>query len=122
MCIHVSSYICFYLQGQAAADKEVAGGETERIQGGCTKASTLLVLIILPLLFNAQNLKQLKEFADQLTNEGNHYGASLYYQKAIEVDSTDIHLLYKYAHSLKNYNNKILFLKTLGRTYKIILL
>ena len=68
---------------------------------------TLLILIVIPLLFNAQNLKQLKEFADQLTNEGNHYGASLYYQKAIEVDSTDIHLLYKYAHSLKNYNNYV---------------
>ena len=68
---------------------------------------TLLILIVLPLLFNAQNLKQLKEFADQLTNEENHYGASLYYQKAIEVDSTDIHLLYKYAHSLKNYNNYV---------------
>ena len=65
----------------------------------------LILLFAFPLLYNAQNLKQLTEFADQLSNEGNHFGASLYYKQALNIDSTDIHLLYKYAHSLKNYNN-----------------
>ena len=65
----------------------------------------LLFLFIFPVMYNAQSTKQLTEFADQLTKEGNHYGASIYYKKAIELDSTDIHLLNKYAHSLKGYNN-----------------
>ncbi len=67
----------------------------------------LIFLFAFPLLYNAQNLKQLTEFADQLSNEGNHFGASLYYKQALDIDSADIHLLYKYAHSLKNYNNYV---------------
>jgi len=67
----------------------------------------LILLFAFPLLYNAQNLKQLTEFADQLSNEGNHFGASLYYKQALDIDSADIHLLYKYAHSLKNYNNYV---------------
>ena len=52
-----------------------------------------------------QNQKQIIKYADQLFNEGNFYGSSIYFKKAIELDSSDIHTLYKYASSLKNYNN-----------------
>jgi len=43
----------------------------------------LIFLFAFPLLYNAQNLKQLTEFADQLSNESNHFGASLYYKQAL---------------------------------------
>ena len=71
------------------------------------KIKNILFLFVFHMLCNGQSIKQLTEFADQLTKEGNHYGASIYYKKAIELDSTDIHIVYKYAHSLKNYNNYV---------------
>ncbi len=53
----------------------------------------------------AQSQKQLIKWADENAKLGDYYGASIYYKKAMEMDSADIHLLYKYATSLRKYNN-----------------
>lgn len=54
---------------------------------------------------NAQTLPQLIKFADENAQVGDYYGASIYYQKALRIDSTDIELLWKYAECLRLYNN-----------------
>jgi tetratricopeptide (TPR) repeat protein len=66
---------------------------------------TLLIFIFITNLIFSQSTKQFIKYADELNNEGNYYGASIYYKKALAIDSSDIDLTYKYAHSLKNYNN-----------------
>lgn len=72
-----------------------------------TLSSILIVLVILLTQFVAmgQNSKQLIQYADENFELGDYYGASLYYQKAMKLDSANIHLLYKYATSLRKYNN-----------------
>lgn len=52
-----------------------------------------------------QTLQQLVKFADENTRYGDYYGASIYYKKALKIDSTDIELLWKYAECLRLYNN-----------------
>lgn len=52
-----------------------------------------------------QSIKKHVEIGDQYFEEGDYYGASLEYAKAVEIDSIDIHLLFKYAESLRMYNN-----------------
>lgn len=66
---------------------------------------SLLFFIFITNLIFSQSTKQFIKYADQLNKDGNYYGASIYYKKALIIDSTDIDLTYKYAHSLKNYNN-----------------
>lgn len=70
-----------------------------------TAALSIFFYLFIPLCSNGQNSKQLIDYADENFKLGDYYGASLYYQKAMETDSTDIHLLYKYASSLRLYNN-----------------
>lgn len=53
----------------------------------------------------SQTSKQLIQYADENFELGDYYGASIYYKKAMSIDSADIHLLYKYATSLRKYNN-----------------
>jgi hypothetical protein len=53
----------------------------------------------------AQNQKQLIKYADENFALGDFYGAAIYYEKALKIDSIDIHLLYKYATALRKYNN-----------------
>lgn len=53
----------------------------------------------------AQTKKQYMQFADENYEEGDYYGASIYYAKAMEIDSIDIHLIFKYAEALRKYNN-----------------
>ena len=53
----------------------------------------------------SQSTKQFIKYGDQLYSQGNYYGAAIYYNKALNNDSSSIDLLYKYANSLKNYNN-----------------
>ncbi len=66
-------------------------------------------LLLLGLLFVTnmftQSQKQLIQYADENFEKGDYYGASLYYEKALKIDSVNIHLLYKYATSLRKYNN-----------------
>lgn len=65
----------------------------------------ILILLITPCLLFAQTQKQLINYADQNAKSGDFYGASIYYKKALDIDSSDIDLLYKYANSLRLYNN-----------------
>ena len=60
------------------------------------------LIIISYQLINAQSIRQFTDFGDELYDEGNYYGASIYFKKALDLDSSDINLLYKYANSLKN--------------------
>lgn len=52
----------------------------------------------------AQHAKKLEGAGDQLFAKADYYGASVYYRKAMDHDSTDFGLLYKYAESLRNFN------------------
>ncbi|MDC3336637.1 DUF1573 domain-containing protein [Flavobacteriales bacterium] len=63
------------------------------------------ILILSSSLSEAQSLKKLIEIGDQYNEDGDYYGASLEYAKAVAIDSIDIHLLFKYAESLRKYNN-----------------
>ncbi|MCB9197348.1 MAG: DUF1573 domain-containing protein [Flavobacteriales bacterium] len=67
----------------------------------------IFILTFLPIYCLGQSSKQLIQYADENFSLGDFYGASLYYEKAMKLDSADIHLLYKYATSLRKYNNYI---------------
>lgn len=69
------------------------------------KTTFYLILFLLPFSLLSQNAKQLIQFADENFELGDFYGASIYYKKAMDLDSADIDLLYKYATSLRKYNN-----------------
>jgi hypothetical protein len=65
----------------------------------------LLIILLFPLLCFGQSQKQLIKYADENASLGDFYGASIYYKQALRLDSSNIHLLYKYAESLRKYNN-----------------
>ncbi len=67
----------------------------------------IILYLLLPLSIISQSNKQQVKYANQLVKEGNHYGASIYYKKALNIDSADIDLIYTYDHRIKNYNNYI---------------
>ena len=71
----------------------------------------LLGILFLLILFSfgaqAQNFKTLVKWADQSAEEGDYYGASLYYERAMMMDSTDLELLWKVAESFRKYNNYV---------------
>jgi len=67
------------------------------------KLFIFILLFSLPAL--AQTQKQLITYADNNFDLGDYYGASLYYKQAMNNDSSDIHLTYKYATALRKYNN-----------------
>jgi len=76
------------------------------------KIKPCLYVIVLTLILStfhfslqAQNQKQLVKTGDQLYNEGDFYGASLWYQQALEIDSTYLAIVFKYAESLRLYND-----------------
>ena len=69
---------------------------------------SIILLGFMFLIFgsiHSQSQKQLIQYADENFELGDFYGASIYYQKAMKMDSANIHLLYKYATSLRYYNN-----------------
>ena len=66
--------------------------------------SLILFIILFSFASEAQTYKQLVKFADENYNAGDYYGASIYYRKAMDIDSLDIHLLWKYAECLRLYN------------------
>ncbi len=53
----------------------------------------------------SQTKNQLITFADEQVAEGDYYGAINYYQKAMNIDSIDIDVLFKYAEALRLYKN-----------------
>ena len=68
----------------------------------------LLVGIVIALVVTStysQSVKKYTEIGDKYMESGDYYGASLEYAKAVAIDSVDIHLLYKYAEALRQYNN-----------------
>ncbi len=77
----------------------------ERLNQVILKKAIYLILFFLPFATIAQNAKQFIEYADENFELGDYYGASLYYKKAMDLDSVNIHLLYKYATALRMYNN-----------------
>jgi tetratricopeptide (TPR) repeat protein len=64
-----------------------------------------VLLVVCSLNSFSQNKKQYLEFADENFADGDYYGASIYYEKAMQIDSIDIELLFKYAQALRLYNN-----------------
>lgn len=56
-------------------------------------------------LANAQNSKKLIKHGDQAIAEGDYYGAVLYFRKAMEIDSSNLGINYKYADALRLYND-----------------
>lgn len=66
----------------------------------------------------AQSPKQLMAWADESFADGDYYGASLYYEQAMGMDSTNIELLWKYAESLRLYNNYAKAVYYYGKVYK----
>lgn len=68
----------------------------------------ILVLFYIIFSFGAvlgQSQKQLEDYADVNFDAGDYYGASLYYKQALNLDSSKIDILYKYATSLRLYNS-----------------
>jgi tetratricopeptide (TPR) repeat protein len=58
------------------------------------------------LSLNAQNQKQMVKNGDKLIEEYNdYYGASLWYKKALDIDSTYLDIVFKYAEALRGYND-----------------
>ena len=59
---------------------------------------TILTIISFLICFSAgaQSLKKLIEIGDQYEAEGDYYSAQLEYEKAVLIDSVDIHLLFLY--------------------------
>lgn len=68
-----------------------------------------VLLVILLLGFaaqaNSQSSSQLIKWGEESCTDGDYYGASLYYERAMAMDSLDLNLLWKYAESLRLYNN-----------------
>lgn len=52
-----------------------------------------------------QNTQQILDFGDKLFDQGDYFGSINIYKKAIDVDSSDAEVLYKYALNLKMLNN-----------------
>lgn len=68
------------------------------------KLSLLLLLLWLLQYANAQTQKQWLKHADKSFEEKDFYGASLYYRKAMLVDSSNLYVVHRYAESLRLYN------------------
>ena len=56
---------------------------------------------------HAQNSKKLIKHGDQAISEGDFYGAVLYFRKAMEIDSSNLGVNYKYADALRLYNDYV---------------
>lgn len=69
------------------------------------KGIFILVFASASLFSAAQNYKQLVKFADKNYEAGDYYSASLYYRQALNIDSLDINIVWKYAECLRLYND-----------------
>jgi len=71
-------------------------------------SKTLLISAVFALaaisLF-AQNQKELEKWGDMAAEINDHYGAALYYKKALDIDSAQSKLTWKYAEALRGYND-----------------
>lgn len=69
-----------------------------------------ITLIIFGIVFTTQNIhaqkqRDLIQFADEMYADKDYYGASIYYRRALNMDSTSLELNYKYAESLRAFND-----------------
>jgi len=80
---------------------------------------TILTIISFLICFSvgAQSLKKLIEIGDQYEAEGDYYSAQLEYEKAVLIDSVDIHLLFKYAEVLRKCNDHVKAEKYYSKIY-----
>lgn len=62
-------------------------------------------IVLVSVIGYSQSYKQLIDYADINANAGDFYGASIYYKKALDIDSSKIEVLYKFAEALRKYNN-----------------
>lgn len=68
------------------------------------KAILFLMLLVCGGMVHAQKLNDYLKYGDESFDEGDYYGASLYYAKAMEIDSSDFEIVWRYAESLRMYN------------------
>ncbi len=68
--------------------------------GTLTRAYFTLFILIQTLSYSQNNKKQI-ESADDLMKEGDYYSASLNYKSALDIDSTEIELMGKYADACR---------------------
>lgn len=67
--------------------------------------SLLLILVICNARVQAQSFQQLMDFADQKCIEGDYYYAIQYYERAMQIDSNSVEVLWKYAEALRKYKD-----------------
>ena len=70
----------------------------------------LFLTILFLVMFNnvsGQSNSELIRFGDEAYNEGDYYGASLYYKKVLDDRKNDIELTFKYAESCRLFNSYI---------------
>jgi hypothetical protein len=68
------------------------------------KTLVLFFLLCISFLAHGQSQKQWLKHADKSFGEKDFYGASIYYRKAMLVDSSNMYVVYRYAESLRQYN------------------
>jgi len=87
----------------------------------------ILLLTTCNLYVSAQSQKDFIKIGDNLYNQGDYYGASKWYKKGVDLDSTFLDVVYKYAESLRMYNDYkkaqdryyYVYKKDNGRTYSM---
>lgn len=67
--------------------------------------SLSLILVICNARVQAQSFQQLMDFADQKCIEGDYYYAIQYYERAMQIDSNSVEVLWKYAEALRKYKD-----------------
>jgi tetratricopeptide (TPR) repeat protein len=65
----------------------------------------VLAATLISLNVTAQSQKKIVKVGDQLFSEGDYYGASKWYKQALDIDSTILDIVFKYAESLRKYND-----------------
>jgi len=66
--------------------------------------SLVLSIFLLPFIAKGQNVEKVLEVADNLYEIGDYYGSIQFYERAMEIDSTNIDVLYAYAKNLTALN------------------
>lgn len=69
------------------------------------KLFVFLLLSSISLSTYSQTYKQYVKFADKNYAAGDYYGAAIYYKKALDIDSLEIEINWKYAECLRQYND-----------------
>ena len=65
----------------------------------------LVLCLVLPILGIGQSFTQMMDFAQEKMNEGDYFYAIKYYEKAMELDSNSVEVLWKYAEAQRKYKD-----------------